>query len=87
MTITQNDITQLAAQRLISGPLPNEKAIQLWLAMLLVSLGYEVKIEHPVPSGHTDIFLPKRRVVIETKPLGALARICPCDRFAQDAQS
>ena len=69
MTITQNDITQLAARRLISGPLPNEKAIQLWLAMLLVSLGYEVEIEYPVPSGHMDIFLPKRRVVIETKPL------------------
>ena len=73
MTITQNDITQLAAQRLISGPLPNEKAIQLWLATLLVSLGYEVKIEHPVRSGHMDIFLPERRVVIETKPLGEAA--------------
>ena len=73
MTITQNDITQLAARRLISGPLPNEKAIQLWLAMLLVSLGYKVKIEHPVRSGHMDIFLPERRVVIETKPLGEAA--------------
>ena len=73
MTITQNDITQLAARRLISGPLPNEKSIQLWLAMLLVSLGYEVEIEYPVPRGHMDIFLPERRVVIETKPLGAAA--------------
>ena len=41
--------------------------------MLLVSLGYKVEIEYPVPNGHMDIFLPKRRVIIETKPLGAVA--------------
>ena len=65
-----NNITQKAAEWLISGRLPNEQAIQFWLAMLLVSLDYEVEVEYSVPSGHMDIFLPERRVVIETKALG-----------------
>ena len=63
-------ITKKAAKMLISESHPNEKSVQLWLAMLLVSLDHEVKLEYAVPSGHMDIFLPHRRVVIETKPQG-----------------
>ena len=70
MTIPNNDMVQIAARQLISGPHPNEKSVQLWLAILLVSLlgPDEVKLEYAVPSGHMDIFLPRIRVVIETKP-------------------
>ena len=67
MTIIENDITQKAAEWLVSGRLPNERAIQLWLAMLLASLDYEVELEYKVASGFMDIYLPERRVVIETK--------------------
>ena len=71
MTIIENEITQKAAEWLVSGRLPNEQTIQFCLAMLLVSLGYnEVEVEYSVPDGHMDIFLPRLRVVIETKALG-----------------
>ncbi len=71
MTIIENDITQKVAEWLVSGRLPNEQTTQFCLAMLLVSLGYnEVEVEYSVPDGHMDIFLPRLRVVIETKALG-----------------
>ena len=38
---------------------------------MLDSLGYDLQTEHQVPNGSMDIYLPQRRVVIETKHTGA----------------
>jgi hypothetical protein len=67
------DKTQAAklARQLVTRQFPNEEAVRLRLSMLLESLGYDLEPEYSVPNGSMDIYLPQRRVVIETKRTGA----------------
>ena len=67
------DKTQAAklARQLVTNRFPNEEAVRLRLSMLLESLGYDLEPEYSVPNGSMDIYLPQRRVVIETKRTGA----------------
>ena len=66
------DKTQAAklARQLVSNPYPAEEDVRWRLASLLDSLGYDLQTEHQVPDGAIDIYLPQRRVVIETKQTG-----------------
>ena len=60
-----------AAQRLLRSDhsLP-EAQIRRNVADLMDSLGLEPLVEHRTPAGPADIFLPRRRVFIETKAAG-----------------
>ena len=68
------DKTQAAklARQLVTNRFPNEEAVRLRLSMLLESLDYDLEPEYSVPNGSMDIYLPQRRVVIETKRTGAV---------------
>ena len=59
------------AQQLVTKKFPNEEAVRLRLATVLEALDYDVEPEYGVQSGGwMDIYLPQRRVVIETKRTG-----------------
>ena len=60
-----------AAQRLLrSGHSLPEAQIRRDVANLMDRLGLEPLVEHRTPAGPADIFLPRRRVFIETKAAG-----------------
>ena len=59
------------ARRLVTAKHPNEESIRFRLGVLLESLGYDIEPEYGVSDGgRMDIFLPRRRVVFETKRTG-----------------
>ena len=59
------------AQQLVSRKFPNEEGVRLRLVTVLEALDYDVEPEYGVQSGGwMDIYLPQRRVVIETKRTG-----------------
>ena len=63
-----SEFTQQQAERLLATKFKGEESVRLRLVALLEAIGYDIEAEYPVlDGGRMDIYLPQRRVVIETK--------------------
>ena len=66
------ELAQQQAERLLATVYKGEESVRLRLVALLEAIGYEIEAEYPVLDGRRmDVYLPRRRVVIETKHTGA----------------